>query len=934
MSNDTHNESKSGVRSETLGLDNSRTTNTSNEHEVIGLKNSKLQDSKPGNSPSKNKKNLEIATSDHSKLDEHSVSMESPNRAKKPLEDKRVLSTNTAEKQARISSVNSSNGGPQIGASQHVPSSGSTTPSRATHSIQPNAQLNRATINNINKSLKAKQKVIHSKEPHPKNSTLISNMINKSPQSSVFPNLSAGPSKIDLELSTPSQSNASLTKINGVIAPAPTPKTGNRVGNDENAKHDLTRLPQMSLTSLPQSQTEGQTRQQSQSGLPSANFTLHPNISSLNTSSMANLNDADTSNKQVKQKKVAKQSSTKTDFFAAKLASAVDDVESSDSDETFVYENNDDTFDTTNNANQMNPADGVSISGSVSGTHTNHPGGKRPASVLEAEQLNDVKPHRLMSSKAPSIANSMNSQVHMDTHVLRRPAQVRALSGTSIIESGERNSLLSGMPDRVSVQDLSFQQGDKNRRNVSVAESIDDGSNDDAFSIQESEEEMGRGTSTEDERSDRANALQGSTAPQQYLQVSQATADSSVGQSVSSRNISKREHKSSTTSSKLRSTTSKLFDKKGSQPRRYSTIPDDIDIEDFDDELIYYDNSVKFPHPDESSSLLNSSQRIPHYRSLNLNFPRTRGQSKRFLSTGQPLSPKDHDSNTNGHHVYPFPYHEQQQQQLQQQQQQQQNYYYDVDDFDQKPGYSPNFDLPELTMHKKASRNFSPISHPYANGVHNSLFMGHAPIKKKSSCVRSFFYTLICILVVLTVGFILGFVMATTKDLTGVSINSIENPIVSKDELVFNVVVEAFNPGWFSVDINEVELDLFARSGYLPDDDRVDMEESDAKVETVKLGTIRRLESTMNFRGGFFSRESTIQKAEIKLLNPGKDVTEQRVQSHNGTDSDNTEKWEIISENPFDLIISGVLKYDLPLVSSTKSVVVRKIGYIDPTLFI
>lgn len=176
--------------------------------------------------------------------------------------------------------------------------------------------------------------------------------------------------------------------------------------------------------------------------------------------------------------------------------------------------------------------------------------------------------------------------------------------------------------------------------------------------------------------------------------------------------------------------------------------------------------------------------------------------------------------------------------------------------------------------------------------------------------------------------------MATTKDLTGVSINSIENPIVSKDELVFNVVVEAFNPGWFSVDINEVELDLFARSGYLPDDDRVDMEESDAKVETVKLGTIRRLESTMNFRGGFFSRESTIQKAEIKLLNPGKDVTEQRVQSHNGTDLDNTEKWEIISENPFDLIISGVLKYDLPLVSSTKSVVVRKIGYIDPTLFI
>lgn len=116
---------------------------------------------------------------------------------------------------------------------------------------------------------------------------------------------------------------------------------------------------------------------------------------------------------------------------------------------------------------------------------------------------------------------------------------------------------------------------------------------------------------------------------------------------------------------------------------------------------------------------------------------------------------------------------------------------------------------------------------------------------------------------VLTVGFILGFVMATTKDLTAVSINSIENPIISKDELVFNIVVEAFNPGWFSVDVGDVELDLFARSGYLPDDDRANIKENDAKVETVKLGTIHSLESTMNFRGGFFSRESTIQKQRL-----------------------------------------------------------------------
>ncbi|KAI5967862.1 VAC7 [Candida margitis] len=928
MSDDTHNKIKSDAPSGSLvsEKEEGRAKVSNNEQEDTDMKNNRLKDSRVRNLSSKNTKNLEIATKSHSKLDDRTAQA-LPNKSKKAADEQKTPTPSVPESQARVAqSNNSSNGAPKIGMSQHVTSNGSTATPRSSHTLQPNPQLNKNTINNINKSLKAKQKIIHSKEPHPKNAALISNMINKSPQSSVFPNLSAGPSKIDLELAT--QPHSTILKNGAVTSPTPTLRASSRVANDENTKHDMTRLPQSSLSSLPQSQTEVQTRQQSQQTHHSANFTLHPNISNLNTSSMANLNDADMPNKQAKQKKVAKQSSTKTDFFAAKLASAVDDVESSDSDETFVYENNDDTFDTTSNGNQINIGDGVSINGSVSGAHAPHPGGKRPPSVLEAEQLNDIKPHRLMSSKAPSIANSMNSQAHLDTHVLRRPIQSRALSGTSVIENGQQSPLQADISDRVSEQDLNFPQGDKNKRDVSVSQSINDGSNDDAYSFQESVGDMGRGTSTEDEGSDKANQVQANSSTsqlpsQQYLHTSQTPAESSVAHSVSSKNAMKKELKSSTTSSKLRSTTSKLFDKKGSQPRRYSTIPDDIDIEDFDDELIYYDNSVKFPHPNESSSLLNSNQRIPHYRSLNLNLPRTRGQSKRFLSTGQPLSPKDHDSNKEGHNIFPFPY-----------QEQQQSYYYDVDDFDQNQPYSPNFDLPELPMHKKASRNFSPVSHPYTNGVPNSLFMGRTR-EKRSSCIRSFLYTLICIFVILTVGFILGFVMATTKDLTGVSINSIENPIVSKDELVFNIVVEAFNPGWFSVDINDVELDLFARSGYLPDgDDSVQIKQSDAKVETVKLGTIHSLESTMNFRGGFFSRESTVQKAEIKLLNPGKDVTEQQLQKHDGTDPDNTEKWEIISENPFDLIITGVLKYDLPLVSNTRSVVVRKIGYIDPTLFI
>ena len=155
----------------------------------------------------------------------------------------------------------------------------------------------------------------------------------------------------------------------------------------------------------------------------------------------------------------------------------------------------------------------------------------------------------------------------------------------------------------------------------------------------------------------------------------------------------------------------------------------------------------------------------------------------------------------------------------------------------------------------------------------------------------------ISLLMVLVVGFMFGFILATTKDLTDVGITSIENPIVSKDELVFNIVVEAFNPGWFSVDINEVELDLFARSGYLPNDgDANDGGEikigssGSQKVETVKLGSISNLESSMNFKGGIISREPTIQKGEIKLLYPGKNITIESLLKNKNNESDDNSK--------------------------------------------
>ena len=61
-------------------------------------------------------------------------------------------------------------------------------------------------------------------------------------------------------------------------------------------------------------------------------------------------------------------------FFAARLASAVDDIESSDSDETFIYENNDTELDdnasninnnNNNSTNNIINLDNASVNGSM-----------------------------------------------------------------------------------------------------------------------------------------------------------------------------------------------------------------------------------------------------------------------------------------------------------------------------------------------------------------------------------------------------------------------------------------------------------------------------------------------------------------------------------------------------------------------------------------
>lgn len=702
---------------------------------------------------------------------------------------------------------------------------------------EPTADNVKHAMTNINKSLKAKQRVINSREPLPKNASKILEFINKSPVNPNFP------------------------------AALETEPTGERT---------VTSGP----STTPGTPLEGP-----------------------------------------KNKHRPKKNATKTDFFAAKLASAVDDVDSSDSDETFVYENNPNDVDTAAEPPNIHAPPATHISALQASPLALDPSASPTAFAIQppAGPSSRAESIHSMSSRAPRPAKSqatpgavsVSSVGYFDLNS-KRPPHHRTVSGYS-------TSNQSAVP--VTAADDKNQQGG----HLTSTNSIDQASQYSFDAVDVDGDIMDDDDSTEGEFFLNTNLESSQTTVgatnngRSDGRVNPSAATTSVG----SKAASKKHCKSSVSSSKLRSTTSKLFNKKGTQPRRYSIIPDDVDIEDFDDDLIYYDGSIRFPYGNtqsntysvnESTSLLNAPRgKIPHYRSLNL-YPSAQKRAndkrmnKRYLSTGQPLTPSATESKRD---MFPFAYSDHQ------------NYYYGYDDVENGDS-DPERDIGT----RRISNQLSPLSPK--NGRYPEDFSIDTAARNGLYFWRSLFYTLLSIFGILSVGFIMGFVLASTKDLTNAKLDQISHALVSKDELVFDIQVSAFNPGWFTVEISEVELDVFAKSGYLEDELTNGWLES-SSVETVLLGTVNNLDPPMIFSGGIFTRTPIEQSGEIRLLTPGKNLTG-IASGDNSTAPDNSKKWEVISKNPFDLIVRGTLKYKLPLSSDARSVVVNKAAFVDPTL--
>ncbi|KAI0206061.1 vacuolar segregation subunit 7-domain-containing protein [Astrocystis sublimbata] len=193
----------------------------------------------------------------------------------------------------------------------------------------------------------------------------------------------------------------------------------------------------------------------------------------------------------------------------------------------------------------------------------------------------------------------------------------------------------------------------------------------------------------------------------------------------------------------------------------------------------------------------------------------------------------------------------------------------------------------------------------------------------------------VMLLLVVTGG--IGFMFATSQPLTDVELLNIGTVIVSEQELIFDLTVQAHNPNVVVVMIDSADIEVFAKSRHAgndsewwrrphdddftilddPPDDPPDFDDpdDDAPSPNMRLGNVHVITNPLTYEGSFFQRGSTTSTGELRLAQPG-----------NTTES-GTERWERIISDEFTLVIKGVLKYTLPL-----SQKIRKVSISGKTL--
>ncbi|SCU88456.1 LADA_0E10264g1_1 [Lachancea dasiensis] len=522
----------------------------------------------------------------------------------------------------------------------------------------------------------------------------------------------------------------------------------------------------------------------------------------------------------------------KSDFFAARLASAVGENEISDSEETFVYE----SAANSNQAAAPGEPRSHGVVSKMSAPALNH----SASNNTNAKLLNRAKAKRHTSIAA--IPPPLSEHSETDAHSLRfvnrnNPQEIRSVRSYKTMPQspGKRLSLIS---------------------------------------------------------------LAQNGGPSVPRRTSRKVSSNSNPNNVRRKASQKRQ---------LRTTASKIFDAHGASLRRYSGVPDDVNLEDYieqtggeltpnkfayNTESEYEDDPVSYIHQGDDEEDTHSMFYYQH--------PKNDGEARNGLS--------DYD--------------EEEEEELDGEEERQG--YGTTDPL----GYPPPVDYYDDNYFYRPTEA-SPLKR---RGSHYTGYSPHNFYTTKTTWVRfrNFIYFAFVVSFLLTLGFISGFLLATNKELHDLELSKLTSILVSTDELVFDVIATAFNPGFFTVEIQKVELDIFAKTSHLG----MEGDPSGTPYQTILLGTVQNMETSLQFQGGFFRRNYDLSRASVKLIKPGSGENSDR-QDTSGTWSqleveNGPEKWRQLIRYEFDLIVRGNMYYKMAFLNSEKSIGVQCTTTVDP----
>ncbi|KAF3914959.1 hypothetical protein ABW20_dc0110215 [Dactylellina cionopaga] len=271
----------------------------------------------------------------------------------------------------------------------------------------------------------------------------------------------------------------------------------------------------------------------------------------------------------------------------------------------------------------------------------------------------------------------------------------------------------------------------------------------------------------------------------------------------------------------------------------------------------------------------------------------------------------------------------------------------------------------------------TPLFQLNRNGGTKSRPGSMAPRRRDRDLQRNWFARIACCIFAVfamssLVACSLGFVFLTTKPLQEVKLINITDVIAAKQEMMFNMDVNALNPNILPVTISTMDVNVFIKSPYVkdkpkkdkPDDGHDDDGDGDGwwknvfkgnmgakakrprrpkasgktlhtfngvdegtdpindpvqEEETMLLGRIFNFDSALIFEGSPFRLEPTHAIGEVRLSKPG-----------NKTEVGGSERWERAMLHPFDLTVRGFLRYQLPLSGRVRTATIQGTVTVHP----